>query len=120
MQIQFIMRYASLKSYIILLGLVAGLSLSACKNKEKENTDTTINANPDSANASSASPEISSDAALEQGLRDATRDYPGVTATVSNGEVTLTGTIEKDKVPTLLQSVNGLNPKKVNNQLTYK
>jgi osmotically-inducible protein OsmY len=114
------MRYSSLKSYIILLGLVAGLSLSACKDKEKETTDTTINSNPDSSNATTVSPEISTDAALEQGLKDATKDYPGVTATVSNGEVTLTGTIEKDKVPTLLQSVNGLNPKKVNNQLTYK
>lgn len=114
------MRYASLKSYIILLGLVAGLSLSACKDKAKETTDTTINSTPDTTNTTTVSPEISTDAALEQGLKDATKDYPGVTATVSNGEVTLTGTIEKDKVPTLLQSVNGLNPKKVNNQLTYK
>jgi hypothetical protein len=114
------MRYTSLRAYIILLGLVAGLHFSSCKNKEKENTDTTINANPDSTSPSSTSPEISSDATLEQGLKDATKDYPGVTATVSNGEVTLTGTIEKDKVPALLQSVNGLNPKKVNNQLTYK
>lgn len=64
--------------------------------------------------------EVSSDAALQTGLKDATKDYPGVTATVANGEVTLTGTIERSKLPNLMQSVNSLNPKKVNNKLTIK
>jgi hypothetical protein len=114
------MKYVSFRSFFIVLSLVAGISLSACKNKEKENADTTIKTDPDSANVSSGSPEISSDAALESGLKDATKDYPGVTATVKDGEVTLTGTIERDKLSSLLQSVNGLNPRKVNNQLTYK
>jgi hyperosmotically inducible periplasmic protein len=64
--------------------------------------------------------EVSPDAALENGLRDATKDYPGVTATVANGEVTLTGTIERDRLPNLMQSIHALNPKKVNNNLTVK
>ena len=64
--------------------------------------------------------EISPDATLETGLWDATKDYPGVTATVVNGEVTLTGTIERDKLANLMQAVNSLNPKKVNNNLTIK
>ena len=67
-----------------------------------------------------APPDISSDAALETGLKDATKDYPGVTATASNGEVTLSGTIERDRLPKLMQAIHGLNPKKVNNNLTVK
>ena len=113
------MKYLSIKSFFFLVTVIAGLSLSACKDKAKDNTDTTIEKQPDTP-AVSTTPEISPDGALETGLKDATKDYPGVTATVKDGEVTLTGTIEKDKVATLLQSVNALNPKKVNNQLTYK
>ena|SRR6476661_22042 len=64
--------------------------------------------------------EVNTDSGLESGLRDATKDYPGVTATVNNGEVTLTGTIARSKLPKLMQSINALNPKKVNNNLTIK
>lgn len=104
----------------ILLAFVVALNFSACKDKAKDNTDTTIEKKADTPAVSDGTPEISQDATLEAGLKDATKDYPGVTATVKDGEVTLTGTIEKDKVPALLQSINGLNPRKVNNQLTYK
>lgn len=114
------MKYPSFKSFFIVFSLIAGLTFSACKDKAKETTDTTIETNADSASVSPGAPEISADSTLATGLKDATKDYPGVTATVSDGEVTLTGTIERDKVPALLQSVNGLNPKKVNNQLTIK
>ena len=64
--------------------------------------------------------EVNTDAALADGLRDATKDYPGVTATAVNGEVTLTGTIERNKLADLMQTVNSLNPKKVNNNLIIK
>ena len=64
--------------------------------------------------------DISPDAALESGLKDATKDYPGVTASVANGEVTLTGNIERNRLATLMQSIHALNPKKVNNNLTVK
>lgn len=114
------MKHSSARSIFFALSLMAGLYLSACKDKPKENTDTKIETNTDTSNATTGTPEISSDAALQQGVKDATKDYPQVTATVSNGEVTLTGTLERDKLPTLLQSINGLNPKKVNNQLTLK
>lgn len=70
--------------------------------------------------APAAPVEVSPDAALETGVRDATKDYPGVTANVANGEVTLTGTIERDRLPSLMQSLHALNPKKVNNNLTVK
>jgi len=64
--------------------------------------------------------EVSTDTALQAGVRDATKDYPGVTATVNNGEVTLTGTIQRDRLTGLMQSINGLNPRKVNNNLTVQ
>jgi osmotically-inducible protein OsmY len=113
------MKHTRIRSIFFVLSLVAGFYLSSCKDKAKENTDTKIETRTDTS-ATTGTPEISSDAALEQGVKDATKDYPAVTASVSNGEVTLTGTIERDKLPTLLQSINGLNPKKVNNQLTIK
>lgn len=61
---------------------------------------------------------ISGDGALESGVRDATKDYPGVTATVMNGVVTLNGTIEKSKLPDLMMSLNSLQPKQIENKLT--
>lgn len=64
--------------------------------------------------------EISGDAQLQQGLADATKDYPGVTATVNNGVVTLTGEIKRDKLTNLMQRVQGLNPQRVQNNLTIK
>jgi hyperosmotically inducible periplasmic protein len=39
---------------------------------------------------------------------------------MNNGEVTLTGTISREKLPRLMQSVQALNPVKVNNNLTIK
>lgn len=67
-----------------------------------------------------AAPEVGTNSTLTQGVMDATKDFPTVTATVNNGEITLTGTLERDKLPTLMQSLNSLNPGKINNQLTLK
>jgi ABC-type transporter Mla MlaB component len=43
-----------------------------------------------------------------------------VNASVDNGVVTLTGEISRDRLPRLMQAVNSLHPKKVNNKLTVK
>jgi osmotically-inducible protein OsmY len=64
--------------------------------------------------------EVNNDAALTQGVIDATKDFPTVTATVNNGEITLTGSITRDDLTTLMQSLNSLHPSKINNQLTIK
>ena len=63
---------------------------------------------------------VNTDSALMQGVTDATKDFPTVTAAVSNGEITLTGSIDRSRLQTLMQSLNTLNPKKINNQLTIK
>ncbi len=44
----------------------------------------------------------------------------GVTATVANGEVTLTGTIPKAELKKVMQAANEAKPKKVINKLTLK
>ncbi|GAB3366652.1 hypothetical protein GCM10027566_38510 [Arachidicoccus ginsenosidivorans] len=50
--------------------------------------------------------------ALTQGVADATKDFPGITATVSDGVITVTGEIEQSKVKTLKAALDALNPKK--------
>ncbi len=63
---------------------------------------------------------ISPDEALQQSVRDATKDYPTVTATVLDGVITLNGTIAKSKLQPLMMSLNALQPKKIENKLTVK
>ena len=64
--------------------------------------------------------QMSNDGPLMQGVTDATKDYPGVTATVNDGVVTLTGNITRDKLSKLMMSLNSLKPKQILNQLTIK
>ena len=57
---------------------------------------------------------------ISQGVTDATKDFPTVTATVNGGEITLTGSLKRSDLPKLMQSLNSLKPTKINNQLTLK
>lgn len=97
--------------------LASGFTLTSCKDKAKDTTTTTTT--PETTTTTSPV-EVSGDETLRTGLTDATKDFPGVTSTINNGEVTLTGTIKRDDLPRLLSAVNGMNPKKVNNQLTIQ
>lgn len=101
----------------VILFLVGGVSITSCKNK-KSTTETTNTTTRDTL--PDAPVEISTDTELTNGVQDATKDFPGVTATVSNGEITLTGKISKDRLPTLMQSLHSLKPKKINNNLTIE
>jgi len=64
--------------------------------------------------------QINTDDALRRGVMDATKDHPSVTASVNDGVVTLTGSISRNNLASLMQTLNALNPKKVQNQLTIK
>lgn len=55
----------------------------------------------------------SNDADLVTKLVDATKDFPTVKASVKDGIITVTGEIEKARIQTLKQSLDALNPKKV-------
>ena len=65
-------------------------------------------------------PTVAPNSALMQGVTDATKDFPGVTGSVNNGEITLTGTIKRDQLQKLMQTLQSLNPSKINNQLTIQ
>jgi osmotically-inducible protein OsmY len=112
------MKKTGLIKTIPVLLLAAGMQLTACKNKSKDtapNTDTTTVQTQNTAPV-----EIAPDDSLTTAVKDATKDYPGVNVAVNNGEVTLTGTIKRDRLQNLMQSIQALHPKKVNNNLTIQ
>lgn len=63
---------------------------------------------------------INADSTLIKSVADATKDFPGVKADVTDGVITLTGDITRDKLRTLMMSLNTLKPKKIDNKLTIK
>lgn len=63
---------------------------------------------------------VNADSTLMQGVTDATKDFPSVKAEINNGVVTLTGSIKRDNLKTLMMSLNTLKPKKIENKLTIK
>jgi hypothetical protein len=110
------MKTLTFKSIVVAIAVTTSIGFISCKNKSTDNGNTSTPSTVDSTN--NAPVAISSDENLRTGVKDATKDYPSVTATVDNGEITLTGTLQRDKLPKLMQNLNSLNPKKVNNQLT--
>ncbi len=110
------MKHSKFRVVVIALLLSTGISVTSCKNKTKDATDETTTA-PTTTAPAPAPVEISGDDALRSGVTDATKDYPGVTATVNNGEITLTGSLQRSKLPDLMQRLNALSPKKINNNL---
>lgn len=115
------MKRSDLKVLFVGCMLSTGIYFTSCKGKSKD-TGNTI----DTAAAIAPAPvtpapvEVATDDALTAGVKDATKDYTGVKADVNNGEVTLTGEIQRSKLADLMMSLNSLKPKKINNQLTIK
>lgn len=65
--------------------------------------------------------QITADDPLTTAVKDAIKDHPTVSASVTDGVVTLTGEIKKDDLKVLMQKVNATKPKKVDNTgLTVK
>ena len=124
------MKHLSCKLALASAAFMAFSILPSCKGNSSDTTnadsspasqlpDTTVM--PDQPAApSGGGVTVAPDDSLTNNVKDATKDFPGVTATVNNGEVTLTGTISRDRLPQLLQNINSLHPKKVNNNLTIK
>lgn len=56
---------------------------------------------------------VNPDAALQQSVADATKDFTGVTYTVTNGEVVITGAKDAKTKMEIKKRVDALNPKKV-------
>jgi hyperosmotically inducible protein len=66
------------------------------------------------------SPEITATDSLQTSLSSLLAAYKGVSGTVENGVITLTGEIKRSQLKTLMQSVQELKPKKVENKLVIK
>ena len=104
---------------LLYYGLFLAFIGAACHNKNS-NDNSTYRDTSISTNAATAPVQISSDDSLQNGLKDALKDYPTVNGTASNGEITLTGDINRDRLTPLMQSLHNLHPKKINNNLTIK
>jgi hyperosmotically inducible protein len=86
----------------------------------KSVTDNTTVAAPPPPPTASA-PVITADEPLTRAVTDATKDYPGVKATVEGGVVKVAGNISADKWKKLKMTLDGLHPKKVDGSgLTIK
>ena len=62
--------------------------------------------------------EITADDPLKASVDNTIKAYPGVVATVKDGVITLTGQIKRADLQKLMQALNTLKPKKIENQLT--
>lgn len=67
-------------------------------------------------------PVITPDDALTLKLNELKTDqkYSGISFTVKDGEVTLTGNVTRANLMDLMQAINELQPKKINNNLTIQ
>ncbi len=63
---------------------------------------------------------ISPDDALRTSVMAALAAFPTLTATISDGVVTLNGEIKKADLPLAMQALSALNPKKISNKATVK
>jgi osmotically-inducible protein OsmY len=63
--------------------------------------------------AATAPVEIAGDDALTKGVRDATKDYPTVKATVNDGVIFVSGELKSDQWRKLKEALDGLKPKRV-------
>jgi hypothetical protein len=114
------------KSLLFSSLVICSLQFAACKGGKNTSTadssivsNDTLNNVPTPAPAPTVAPvEVTADDTLTTTVKDATKDFPGVTASVNAGEITLTGNITRAKLPALMQSLNSLHPKKINNNLT--
>lgn len=60
------------------------------------------------------------DPAVQQKVKDAVKDFPGVTVDVVNGELTLNGKVSPEQARKIKQSVDALKVGKVNYKYTVK
>jgi len=66
------------------------------------------------------SASLITDDKMMESAKEIIKPYPDVTASVSGGIITLTGTINKNDEQKLLDSLKTLSPNNINNQLTRK
>ncbi|MEO6948610.1 MAG: BON domain-containing protein [Ginsengibacter sp.] len=95
-------------------------SLAATKAVEVKGVKSVVNNLTTSMSGAVTDATMNSGNELAQGVTDATNDFPTVKTSVNNGEITLTGSIKRSDLKTLMQSLNSLHPTKINNKLTIQ
>jgi hypothetical protein len=98
-----------MKQILLCICTAALLSVTACKNKKTETTTTPI----DTSINTTAPVQVNTDDALRTGVRDATKDFPGVNTTVENGVIIVKGEISRTDWQRLMPALQSLNPQRV-------
>lgn len=96
---------------IAAFSLLSAPVLPSCKNKDKttkqeQKTDAPV--------------VINSDDQLRTSTNSVVANYPGVTAEVKDGIITVRGNIKREDLQTLISKLQELRPKKVENQLVIQ
>ncbi|MCT6870079.1 MAG: BON domain-containing protein [Apibacter sp.] len=107
---------------------VATLSGEYNDDNAKQSTENAVKAIPgiksveDNATIkeTASSVEVSADSVLESKVNDVLKGYTGVTADVNDGIVTLNGELNRSELPRLMQAINALQPKKIEQKLLLK
>lgn len=63
---------------------------------------------------------VSADQTLNTAVTAVVNAYPGLIANVQDGVITLTGEVKRADLPSVMQALNALRPKKVDNKATIK
>lgn len=71
-------------------------------------------------NITIAEVQVSPDAQLQTAAQNVASQYEDVQVSVADGVITLRGQLERAKLQQLMQDLNALNPKRVDNQLVLK
>ena len=98
--------------------LVLVISCKGKSSKDQVQKDTTVIVAPPVPVP--APVEITATEPLQDSLSSLLSAYKTVNGKVENGVITLTGEIKRSQLTTLMQSVNELKPKKVENKLVIK
>ena len=117
---------AVLRVIAFVICTLSALSLAGCGGNKDENAGANTNAavvtSTPATTTSTTSSSASEDTALKNKVEANLTKYnvTGVTAEVSNGEVTLRGNIQRAKLQDAMKAANEANPKKVNNQMNIQ
>ncbi len=105
----------------MLVVLFAAFSITSCKSKSKENTDSSVTTADTSMHANTAPVTVATDDELKKGVMDATKDYSTVKADVMDSVINVSGEIKRADWQKLMPTLNSLHPKRVNSaSLTIK
>ena len=109
--------------FLAAFGLTAVLFFGGCGKKDEANANANKNTNVAvSTPLPTPAPVTVSDAQLKTTVENnlKAKNLTGITVEVTGGEVTLRGSVAKDKLADAMMAASEAKPKKVNNELSVK